>query len=332
MRCASILALALAAATFSTGSAAADGLPLPVEDVGRSGVLSPDGSYRYVTVQAGRDTVVERISTEDGRVSDTVRIPGEYTIPAVGIDGSPGGLSGDGSTLVLISPRQSFPRKTTAFVRLDAADLHEWHPFVLEGDFSFDALSPNGKTMYVINYTSRRDLTEYHVRAYDLAADTLRPGTISDPDEGDEEMYGYALSRTTSVDGRWAYTLYWGREHPFVHALDLVDGVADCIDVEEMPRNTDMWNLQIDRGAGGSYLVISERTGKPLLTVDPVTHTVGEIPTGDLAAAVGRGDANPPRASAAAPWIGVGAVGVGLALAALVGVLAVRRRPRVFAS
>lgn len=329
MRCASIVICALAATAIAPGFAAADGLPLPVEDVGDTGVLSPDGASRYVTVANGDGTVVQRIETDGGTIADTVHLNGEYTIPAVAYDGSPGGLSGDGSTLMLIRPRPSFPRKTTEFVRFDTANLRDAHTFALDGDFSFDALSPDGKTMYLIHYTEPKSAFEYHVRAYDLESETLRPGTISDPDESDEEMYGYALSRTTSPDGRWAYTLYSGEEM-FIHALDLVKGGADCIDIEA-PLKQNVYDLRLRLGAGGSYLVITGHRGEPLLTVDPATHTVGEVPTGDLAAAVGRGEARPSQPSASAPWIGVGAVGAGLALAALVGVLAVRRRPRAFA-
>ncbi len=324
---AAIVISALATAIVAPAAALADGLPLPVEDVGPSGVVSPDGASRYVTVESGGDTVVERIDTARGEVRQSVRLKGRYTIPAVALDATPGGLSVDGSTLILISPRTSFPRETTDFVRIETDRFTNPHPFTLDGDFSFDALSPAGRTMYLINYTAPHDPTEYHVRAFDLATGLLRPGTISDPDEGDAEMYGYALSRVMSPDGRWAYTLYWGGEHPFIHALDTKAGAADCIDVDELGRNQDIWGLRLRLGAGGSYLVIGQRA-TPLLTVDPHTHTVGRVPADAVASAVADGDANPSRPSAATPWIGVGAVGAGLAIAALIGVLALRRRPR----
>jgi DNA-binding beta-propeller fold protein YncE len=327
MRTTAIVICALATATLAPATAFADGLPLPVEDVGPSGVVSPDGASRYVTVESGGDTVVERIDTAGGEVAQAVRLKGTYTIPAVALDATPGGLSTDGSTLILISPRTSFPRQTTDFVRIDTDHFTNPHPFTLDGDFSFDALSPDGETMYLINYTSPRDPTEYHVRAFALATGRLVPGTISDPDEADREMYGYALSRVMSPDGRWAYTLYWGREHPFIHALDTQAGVADCIDVDELGTDQDIWGLRLRLGAGGSYLVIARRS-TPLLTVDPHTHTVGKVPSDSVAAAVADGDASPGRPSAATPWIGVGAVGGGLAIVALIGVLAIRRRPR----
>jgi hypothetical protein len=328
MRSVSIVICILAASALVPAPAAADGLPLPVEDVGGTGVVSPDGAYRYVTVENGSDTVLERVATAGGEVTQLVHLKGRYTIPAVALDATPGGLSADGSTLILISPRASFPRETTDFVRIDTEHLTNPHPFTLKGDFSFDALSPDGTTMYLINYTSPHDPTEYHVRAYDLESAALRPGIVSDPDEEADEMYGYALSRVTTANGRWPYTLYLGREHPFIHALDTERSRADCIDVDELDaRSVDLYGMRLRWGAGGSYLVIADHR-TPLLTVDPHTHTVGRIPADAVAGAVGRGEATPARSSASTPWIGVGAVGVGLALAALVGTLVVRRRPR----
>ena len=47
-------------------------------------------------------------------------------------------------------------------------------------------------------------------------------------------MDGYPLTRVTSADGRWVYTLYQNGGvggYPFVHALDTVRGVAHCIGV-----------------------------------------------------------------------------------------------------
>ena len=47
-------------------------------------------------------------------------------------------------------------------------------------------------------------------------------------------MDGYPLTRVTSADGRWVYTLYQNGGvggYPFIHALDTVRGVAHCIGV-----------------------------------------------------------------------------------------------------
>ena len=46
-------------------------------------------------------------------------------------------------------------------------------------------------------------------------------------------MRGQPLTRATSPDGRWAYTLYDGAgKEPFIHALDTSTRSARCIDLD----------------------------------------------------------------------------------------------------
>src|SRR5439155_539595 len=72
----------------------------------------------------------------------------------------------------------------------------------------------------------------YRVRAYDLVAQKLLPGTIVDPREPDEVMAGVPVTRATTADGQWAYTLYArSSKPPFVHALDTMGREAFCIDL-----------------------------------------------------------------------------------------------------
>ena len=68
------------------------------------------------------------------------------------------------------------------------------------------------------------------MRAYDLATHTLLPGRIADKTQKSWVMQGWAVSRATTADGRWDYTLYANPGgYPFIHALDTVRGVAHCI-------------------------------------------------------------------------------------------------------
>jgi hypothetical protein len=138
----------------------------------------------------------------------------------------------DGKTLVLASQSQRAIHGTTRFVLLKTRTLRASPMIVLRGSFSFDALSPDASTLYLIQYTSSQDFTRYRVRAYDLAKGQLVPGAIVDRREPDEVMTGGPVTRATTPDGRWAYTLYarQGRA-PFVHALDTVAREAYCIDL-----------------------------------------------------------------------------------------------------
>src|SRR5215207_3380167 len=215
-RTATIAGLVLVMSALAPPGAAADGLPVGGVDAGPTGISVPGSPARFVTLPAGGDTVVARIDRDGGQVLGSRLLRGTFTIPAVALDGSASGLSADGRTLVVIRPRAAFPRARTAFAVLGGRRLTLRRRVRLDGDFSFDALSPDGRTMFLIEYTSRRDPARYAVRAYDLRSGRLLPGAIVDRREPDERMRGLPITRTPSPDGRWAYTLYDGAgSHPF---------------------------------------------------------------------------------------------------------------------
>jgi hypothetical protein len=248
------VAVATIAAILSAPSARADGLPVLGVDVGSSGVATADGA-RYVTMASGGRTVVARVAEAGGRLLVWRSLPGTFTIPAVAYDGSAGGLSADGRTLALIEPRQSFPRAQTRFLILGRG-LAVRRPVTLRGDFSFDAISPNGAWLYLIHYTSPQDPTRYLVQRYDVRNGRLSAARIVDPSQPGEKMRGNPLTRATSADGRWAYTLYdGGGATPFVHALDTVAGSAHCIDLDALSR-TDLSKVRLAIAGGGRRLEI----------------------------------------------------------------------------
>lgn len=317
MRKTLIATLLVLAAALPPPVATADGLPIPVEDTGPTGIADPGGVYRYVSLDLGGETLVERTVQNGGAVSKTRILPGDYTIPAVGIDGSASGLSGDGETLVLIRPRTSYPRRSTEFVVLDTAGLRVRDRIALGGDFSFDAISPDGRAMYLIHYTSPRDYTHYEVRRYDLDRGRLVPGAITDPEEKPGEMFGLPISRQTSPSGRWAYTLYMGNDHPFVHALDTQRAAAVCIDLHPLEHVRDLSALGLETGPGPATLTVTRR-GEPAALIDTESFEVSE----PLAAS----ESTPPPddGSSVAIWaLAAGALAAGAALW-----LASRRRGR----
>ena len=307
-----VLVAALIAACAVTATAAADGLPVLGIDVGQDGVTTAGSPDRYVTVKQGRTTLVERIARNGGRVRGLTRVPGNFTIPAVAYDSSASGLSADGSTLVLIEPRVAFPRRVTTFALLDARRLRLERTITLRGDFSFDAVSPRGRTMFLVNYTSPADPTRYSVRAYDLRANTLLPKPVRDPAERSDKMRGAPITRLQSADGRWAYTLYDGAGGtPCVHALDTSTLHAHCIDLAMLAGRNDLWSLRFTRGPHAELLVGAP--GEAFAVVDTTTFAAS-VPT--------------VRAPAdLRPWLILGAAALA-ALALLVAVPATRRRVR----
>jgi hypothetical protein len=235
--------------------ARADGLPVLGVDVGNSGVVTADGA-RYVTMASGGQTVVARVAQRGSGVLMWRAFPGTFTIPAVAYDGSAGGLSADGKTLALIEPRQSFPRAQTRFLILRRG-LALRGLVSLKGDFSFDAISPNGDWLYLIHYTSPQDPTRYLVQGYDLRSWRLSASPIIDPAAPGDKMRGNPLTRTMSSDGRWAYTLYdGGGATPFVHALDTVARSAHCIDLDSLSSRSDLSKVRLAVAGGGDRLEI----------------------------------------------------------------------------
>jgi hypothetical protein len=275
-------------------------------------------SARYVTLPAGPRTVVARISRPDGKVLRSRHLRGIYTVPAVALDGSTGGLSADATALALIKPRARFPQRRTSVVVLDGTLLRVQRQLTLRGDFSFDAISPDGDLLYLVQYLSRRDPTRYAVRAYDLGNQRLLPDPIVDPREPDEQMGGFPVTRATSADGRWAYTLYDGAgKHPFIHALDTVGRTAACIDLDALTGRRDLPQMRL--AVGKTLDVMDGRV--PIAHVD--TRTFGVEMTES-----GTGGQEDGASSEALPWV---LVALGLVTVALTA-FRMRRRRRLVTS
>ena len=262
-----LLGSAAIVAGAGAATARADGLPVLGVDVGSKGVTVPGAAARYVTLWAGpRSTVVARVARNGGRIISSRFLQGTFTIPAVAYDRSASGLSADGSELVLIQPRTSFPRARTSFALFDARRLRLLELLRLRGDFSFDAISPSGNRIYLIQYLSATDPTKYAVRAYDVQAERLLPNAVVDPHEADEQMRGQPLSRAMSPDGRWAYTLYDGNgKTPFVHALDTSHATARCIDLDALKGNRYLWRLRLTIRGDGKQLAVRDRSETELV-------------------------------------------------------------------
>jgi hypothetical protein len=158
---------------------------------------------------------------------------------------------------------------------IDTRTLRVRRTIALPGDFSFDAISPNGRVMYLIEYLNPRNSTEYAVRAYNMRTHRLYKRPVVDPNESSEGMYGIPVSRVSSRDGRWHYTLYEAREHPFVHALDTVGRTAVCIDIEGGVKS--VWNATL--WPRGPRLEVVAQSGRILAEIDTRTHEVVQNPS-----------------------------------------------------
>jgi hypothetical protein len=207
--------------------AASAAYPAPFAAQGGAGLLSLDGSLRFNANKAGANTLVSAVKVGDGSTVKSQTINGAFGIPMLTQNGYAGGLFHDGSRFVLQSVGIE---TTTRFVVLGTQDLATRDTVTLNGTFGFDALSPDGSKLYLIQHTSTNDLDHYTVRAYDMSEHQLLPGRIADKTQKGWVMQGFAVSRATTANGRWAYTLYANPGgFPFIHALDTVRGVAHCV-------------------------------------------------------------------------------------------------------
>ncbi|HEX6117292.1 MAG TPA: hypothetical protein VFY99_09335 [Solirubrobacterales bacterium] len=315
------MAAALAAiAVVAPGAAAGAGSVGPSVIFNGDGVTGPPGTpaaaMRYSTIIDNRGTTVLATETDGGEVRRQRSLAGIWAPLAVTIDGrEAGGLSADGETLVLgQTPRGLQPEKTS-FLVLDTQRLRVREQIDLPGFVSFDAISPDGRLLYLVTYGSATDPFNYSVRAYDRERGEFKPGEIVDPSEPDERMAGQPVAREMSPDGRWAYTLYGGGEETFIHALDTEGETAVCVDIESIPPgDAYRHGLAVDAGTGAISVM---RRGEPVANVDPesfeVTRVVEEVVPG-------------PQGDGGSAWPLAAALGA-VALAAIA-LLAMRRRRR----
>ena len=252
-----VLATLALAAGIAAGVASANGSPYsPGLLYGWNGVGAGDG-VRYVAFGMPKSTIVAVVRVRDGRVLRSKVIRGDYAVPLVAYDGTPGGLSGDGRSLVLGSygplPSQS---GKTRFVLLDTKTLATRRAIALDGSWSFDAVSPTAGTLYLTEHLRAGDKPLYRVRTFDARSGRLR-GAIVDRLEGEEEMGGQPVARASSTGGRWAYTLYARLgDEPFVHALDTVKREAFCIDLPLRLGYERQWGLQLELQSHGNSLSV----------------------------------------------------------------------------
>jgi hypothetical protein len=289
-------------------AASADG-PMPNTFQQGAGVTAPDGQSRWVAIGAASNTALAKIRTSDGAVLYSFPLLGSWGVPVTTYGQGGEGLSTDGRTLVLGDTMSSYPRTVSRFLVFDTKRFRQLRGFFLKGDFAFDALSPDGSKLYLIQHTDANNMQKYVVRAYDVNAGRLLPGRIADRTQKGWVMQGYPMARTASAGGRWVYTLYQNPGgYPFVHALDTVRGVAHCIGLPWHGSQNGFYNMRLSLHDGDRSLAVHWLSGKPWLRVDTKTWAVS------------------PDPGAGFPWLAIGAAVLALLFAGAALVVTRRRR------
>ena len=271
MRRSVLIPAALTALTLAQGAGAV-GPSLPAID-GGSGITTPGQPVSYLARLAGSSTRIQERT--HGRTIETATIPGSWGIQLATLNGTLSGLSPNGRVLVLtdnVEPTGSL-RARSRFAVINTRTLTVTTTITLHGDFSVDALSPQGEMLYLIHHIPNANTTEYRVQAYNLRAGRLLPGVIADKSQAGWTMAGYPLTRITSHNGRFVYTLYrQDNNYPFVHALDTIKHTAICVGLPANSTTDQNWIGNAKMDLTGGTLAIKTGSGKTRYLLDTRTY------------------------------------------------------------
>jgi hypothetical protein len=269
---------------------------------GAGSLTTANGSATFMVAPDGGATTVTRIRGSDRTAQVTRRMRGSFTVPVVA--GVKDGLARDGHTLVL----EGHPAAhESEFALLDTRTLRVRRTLSLAGTYSFDAISPDASKLFVLRFLSR-DRTHYAVQALDTSSSRPVARTVVEKGEPGEAMTGRALTRTTSRDGSWVYTLYDGAgATPFVHALSTVHTYTVCIDLDSLEGRKDLSTLALALNPRTDTLAV-KRAGAVLATISTDGFEVKAM----RAAPASDGSA-PDDTPRDFPWLIVGLVAAALA-------------------
>ena len=97
-------------------------------------------------------TLIRHLEADNGFEADPITLDGAWRLPTIGSDPSSVGLSADRSIVALVpgAPAAGISR----FAIVDLANRRLSKVIQLKGAFEFDAISPDGSTLYVVEHLS----------------------------------------------------------------------------------------------------------------------------------------------------------------------------------
>jgi hypothetical protein len=195
---------------------------------------------------------------ETGTTVRTLQLSRHYELPEATISGVPGGLSHNGKWLVLQAFDQTAGVPTASHLLLvDTSFSSGPVPIELKGYFGFDAISNDGRNLFLLQYVAPQ---RYHVRLYRIAQKELDPTVIVEKGASPTNpMAGIKLMSVPSPDGEWLFTMYVREnEGAFVHGLQLNGNpFAACIDLPGVGLSKDQnewrWSLAVNPERSAVY-------------------------------------------------------------------------------
>ena len=200
------------------------------------GVTTPDGSLLYRAELSNGETSVRAIDLANNVTTAERRIKlvgsSPYEVPVVSFTGQPGGFSPNARWLALNTPTSDYSSDGAKihFVVLDSK-LQQPSRFIdLPSNFTFDAISDSGQSLYLEEHVGANGADGYRVRVYDLQSGQLTPGIVVDKVVSTDALIGTRVGTIASPDGAWQYTLYWRQGgNPFIHAIKLEERWSVCL-------------------------------------------------------------------------------------------------------
>jgi hypothetical protein len=221
--------------------------------------------------RAGKTTLVKEITVQPELPARTRSVDGAWRLPTIGDDTLPVGVSADGSTVVLVEdgvPADASTSRFAVLARGEATRILE-----LAGSFEYDALSPEGSVLYVVEHLSGPPEGHYQVRAVDIAAGLIRAAVIVDKRDLGEAMGGRPITQLRHDNGV-VFTLYRGAQHPFIHALNTREAWAICLDLPASGSG--------DPGAALDWGLAQSADGRSIFAVNATLGLAAAIDLGEL--------------------------------------------------
>ena len=204
-----------------------------------AGTLSPSGKQVFAVY----GTDLRSFDSATGALTAELRLPDHYSEIA--------GRSPSGGYLVLAGSENGATRFASVSSRLEGAV----RSVVLTSNFSSDALSEDGRWLYLIEHASALD---YRVRRYDLDQGRMDPNILVEKGASATELMNGERYASVAVNST-VYSLYYGRNGAFVHALALDGGPIQCIDVPGPraldPQRQSLWTLALSPGHDALFAV-----------------------------------------------------------------------------
>jgi hypothetical protein len=220
-----------------------------------SGLATADGRSFFATANPTGATTLTRFDARTGRRIGRLRLYGSNWLAAVSANGRWASLVDSRSTrrLTVIRVVDTRLRRVARTVRLG-------------GSFEVEAASNDGRRLFLVQHLAGG---AYHIRVYDVRRGALRAGTLR-PKNEDELMVGYPSSAIASPGGRWLLTLYVkpNERESFVHALDLSNAVAYCLDLPGRATENLLQQYALTLSRDGTRLFAANATLGALAVVD----------------------------------------------------------------